>query len=71
MISPLYFSLCNAVIITLILLALKPKEHNESNITYGIRIFVVVFITSFVLFSYMCDTGSGLHQEIDVGEPPF
>lgn len=69
--SPFYFALSNAIVITLVLLALKSKEHNETNTAYGIRVFVVVFIISFVYFSYMCDTGNGINQEIDVGEPPF
>jgi hypothetical protein len=69
--SPFYFALSNAIVITLILLALKTKEHNETNTAYGIRVFVVVFITSFVIFSYMCDTGNGISQEFDLGEPPF
>ena len=69
--SSFFFALCNAVVITLILLALKPKEHHETNTTYGIRIFIIVLIVSFVLFSYMCNSGNGVSQEIDIGEPPF
>jgi hypothetical protein len=69
--SPFYFALLNAVIATMILLALKTKEHNESNTSYGIRLFIVIFIISFVLYSYLCDSSSGLNQDIDVGEPPF
>lgn len=69
--SPFYFALGNAVIITLILLALKTKEHNETNTSYGIRVFVIVFIVTFVLFSYLCDNGNGVNQEIEIGEPPF
>lgn len=70
--SPFYFALCNAVVITLILLALKPKEHQESKTTYGIRIFVIVMIVSFVTFAFfIAESGSGINQEIDIGEAPF
>jgi K+ transporter len=69
--SSFYFALSNAIVITLILLALKTKQHNETNTAYGIRVFVVVFITSYLVFSYMCDAGNGVSQEIDIGEPPF
>lgn len=69
--SPFYFALINAIVITLLLLALKSKEHQESNTTYGFRVFIVVLITSFVLYSYISGDGGTVNQEIDIGEPPF
>jgi uncharacterized membrane protein len=69
--SPFYISLFISVIATLVLLALKPKEHHESNTAYGIRIFVVVFIATFVVISYVGDSHGSVTQDIDVGDPPF
>jgi hypothetical protein len=69
--SPFYISLFVSIVATLVLLALKPKEHQETNTTYGIRIFVVVFIVTFVVLSYIGETRGGVVQDIDVGEPPF
>jgi hypothetical protein len=69
--SPFYISLFVSIVATLVLLALKPKEHHETNTTYGIRIFVVVFIVAFIILSYIGETRSGVVQDIDVGEPPF
>ena len=69
--SPFYFSLCNAVIVTVVLLVFKSKTDKESNTTFGVHVFFAVFIITFLVSTFLLDNSPGVNQEIDVGEPPF
>ncbi len=63
------FALTLTVIITVVLLSLKHKDNTENNTNYGIKIFIVSFVTIFIGYIYML--GDKTVQEIDIGEPPF
>jgi uncharacterized membrane protein YozB (DUF420 family) len=75
--SSFFFALVTSAIVVGILLMFKGNENKENNTTYAIKVFISVFIVSFVTITYMGDSGmtvggSFSHlQEIDVGEPPF
>lgn len=69
--SPLLFALLVAVIATGLLLLTKSKENPESNTNFGIKSFIMVFLTVYVVHAYMMSNNSASGQEIDIGEPPF
>jgi hypothetical protein len=64
------FSLVLASIITVALLVTKHREHRESNSNYGVKVFFVSLIATYLLYTFMMGGLNG-GQEIDVGEPPF
>lgn len=68
--TPFLFALIASAIITVSLLVLKSKENEESNTSYGLKVFPISFIVVFVCYSYLIG-GGAQSQEIDVGEPPF
>jgi uncharacterized membrane protein YadS len=63
-------ALITAVLITVILLCMKSNENKENNTQYGVKIFVISFISVFVVHTYISND-CNVRQEIDVGEPPF
>lgn len=68
--TPLIFSAVVASVVTVIMIMSKSKENEESTVSYGIKTFIITFLTVFVAHTYlMADAASG--QEIDIGEPPF
>jgi hypothetical protein len=69
--SPFLFALIASAVITVCLLVLKGKDNNETNNSYGLKVFPVTFIVIFVCYSYMIGGDGALAQEIDIGEPPF
>lgn len=69
--TPFMFALLVAVIATGLMLLTKSKDNLENNTSYGAKAFVAVFLTSFVVHTYVNGSNSGSGLEIDVGEPPF
>lgn len=64
------FSAAVASIVTVLMLFTKSKENEEKNFSFGLKLFIIAFLTVFVIHTYLMGDGpSG--QEIDIGEPPF
>lgn len=65
------FALIVSAIITVCLFVTKHSDNNESNNSYGIKVFIISFLIVFVCHSYFVGGDNALVQDIDVGEPPF
>jgi anaerobic C4-dicarboxylate transporter len=66
----IYISLIIAAGITVLAVLTKPRETKNNHIGYGLKIYIISFLVSFVSLTYLL-TESNVKQIIETGEPEF
>lgn len=63
-------SIILSIIITVLAILVESKESTKEKISYGIRIFIISFVTIYCGWVFL-GPDSTIKHEIEIGEAPF